>query len=784
MPLFFFILNFTGLTLSISPMGSSTGSNNTMDHFVNPSTEYRRQYDLTETYLRDAARYISTMRDISFEEALAVVKEITSEPDYALKDPEVLALYRGENGDRTQTVTTFNGFISDVFGGSEMLAPNLTAFVPPEKEVSLLALYIDGNLTLRKKAKHQMFTFKMAGDDAMANIYNSMQTTYKIKNNALSGAHSSPYTPLWNKSSHSTLTSTCRVATSYGNANNEKFLYGNRHYYSPDIARQNIISIISHSDLETMSKVMLKYGIVPPNNGHLRQLLVRCTENYWVDKPALEKLYELTDRLSDMEKAAFAYTSDLYHLSVVNDKFVREFLGRLSKHVTDPLPLEEADVWIKKMDSNMEAFIFMLCSKELAGGTMSDALGDKSNKKLRDVRPDDYGRIAATAKNAIETLDYYADFIRAFWVTDNLPSSVFALPSIVRKSAVTSDTDSTIFTVQHWTTWYRGQLDFTKESEDIASTMFYLAGQLIRHILATTSGTMGVSPRHVNRLSMKNEYYFPVFSLTSRAKHYYAFRAAQEGNVLKELELEVKGVALRSSKVPPAITARAHELIKYIMREVMAGRMLKLRELLAFVGETEEMIINGVFAGKSELLSRVQVKEAAAYKVPESSPLVHYDMWETVFAPNYGNAPAPPYGAVKVPVSLGNKSSVRKWLDTMDSPAISDRMEKWLTEKGKDGFSMMILPDEVMSVHGIPREIQKVVNIRPHVAEMMESFYLILESLGYFLRNANNTRLVSDEKDAYEGWSVPAALRKAVSGNNLSLEDLELEDEEDEEMSL
>src|SRR5690606_6403502 len=119
---------------------------------------------------------------------------------------------------------------------------------------------------------------KMAGDKVAEKIGNSKQTTFKIKNNSLSGAHSSPYTILWNKSSHSTLTSTCRVATSYGNTNNEKFLYGNRHYWCPDIARNNIISIINNSDLEKMGQVMQKFNLRAPTVDELQALLIRCCD--------------------------------------------------------------------------------------------------------------------------------------------------------------------------------------------------------------------------------------------------------------------------------------------------------------------------------------------------------------------------------------------------------------------------------------------------------------------------------------------------------------------------
>lgn len=728
-----------------------------MHHFVNPPDTYKRSVDLRATYLAEAALFISKMRNISREQAFDfVLRQVGPGGKYQFKDPDTMVLVRQPNGDRKQVTMKFSEFLSSVKQKNQMLSPSMTSYIHPDEKKSLLAVYIDKNLERRKKAKAEMFAAKMAGDTALENIGNSKQTTFKIKNNSLSGAHSSPHTILWNKSSHSTLTSTCRVATSYGNTNNEKFLYGNRHYWCPDIARNNIISIINHTDLKKMSEVMEEFGIEPPTIGEVEDLLHRCCKNYWRDAKEMASLKELVSKLTNVERAAFAFTSDMYHLSITNPKFVREFLRRLSHHPSEPLPVAEAKEWIKRMDGNLEAFVFMLCSNELAGGTLKDAYGDKTNVALEVARPEDYGRIGHAVKNAIETLDHYESFIKCFWVSDNLPASVFHAPAIVRHSAVTSDTDSTIFTVQHWTTWYRGKLDFTKASTDIASTVVYLAGQLIRHILATTSGAMGVSRQYVNKLSMKNEYYFPVFGLTPRAKHYYGYRAAQEGNVLKELELEIKGVALRNSNVPPEIISKAHGLIRYIMDSVMLEKQLNAVQILRFIAKVEDGIRKGVLGGSYDLLSKMQIKGASAYKKPESSNYLHYDLWESVFAETYGHAPPPPYVAIKVPVELQRRASLEKWLREMENRAIADRLKDWLEKHGKDKMAVMMLPEQVLALTGIPKEIVSAVDIRPLIVQTVEAFYLILESIGLFLKNKDQTRLVSDEDWLLaDDWPLP-----------------------------
>lgn len=716
-----------------------------MKHFVNPLESYRRDFDLLPTYVADSATYLQKQTGKPLEECRAFVeRQISPTGAFPLNNPEALVLVRNKVGDREIVNQPINDFFNDVRLNQEILSPTMASYVHPDKKLSVLAQYISGNLTRRKVAKKEMFVAGMRGDENMRAIKNSEQNSLKLKNNALSGAHSSPHTILWNKSSHSTLTSTCRTATSYGNANNEKFLYGNRHYWAPDVVKANIISIINHTDMVNLEAVLRRFKIVMPSVDETMACIRRSTDPYWRSNNNTTIIQALVEKLKPIERAAFVYTGDFYHLALLNPDFVRDLLTRMSGKVTEPLPFQEAEGWIKRVDDNLLAYVSLLCADELAGGTLNDA--DGKNNPLKVVRPDDFGRIAATVKNIIETLDHFEDFIRAMWVTNNLPTSIFLLPNIVRRGAITSDTDSTIFTVQYWTTWYRGQLDFTDESRAIAATMVYLTSQLIRHILATISGNMGVAQKDITRLSMKNEYYFPVFVLTSRAKHYFAIIAAQEGNIFKEPEMEIKGVALRSSNVPPEITKKAHLLIREIVDTVIAGKKISLTKVKRKVARIEKDIRDGLLSGSYALMNMTSIKSPASYKEPNSSNYMHYGLWEEVFADKYGHAPAPPYRAIKVSLDADNPTKLRTWLAEMEDRAVADKMQLWLQRNNRKAITMLLLPEPVLAMKGVPPEIVKGIAIRDLIFQTMESFYLILESLGVYMRNNNVTRLVSDNE--------------------------------------
>lgn len=707
------------------------------DIFTRATEEYVRDFDLVESYVSDMSRYlqIQTGQELSVCETY-VREQIGPNGQFALKDPDTMYLERNRLGDRQKSQTTFLGYLDKVKSNREILAPTMTSYIPPEKKHSLLAQYIDGNLAKRKKAKKEMFVAEMKGDKTLAAIKDGEQSSVKIKNNSLSGAHCSPYTILYNKSSHSTLTSICRCASSYGNANNERFLYGNRHYWAPDVAKANIVSIVNHTDLSKVAQLLEKYKLRAPTIEETFEAVKKSTDPYWRVPDQLTIIHSLIKSLTPVERAAYLYTGDFHHLAHCNPNFVRSFLKSMSTKANYSLPFEEAKQINENMSSNLVAHVSIVCTVELDG----EMIGDVA------ARPHEYGIIAATAKQIEETLAMYADFISLFWVSDNIPSSIFMLPSIVRRGVITSDTDSTIFTVAPWTIWYRGQLDFEEESINVASTMVYLAAELIRHILSRISGNMGVSQKDIRRLSMKNEYYFPIFTLTSRGKHYFARIAAREGNVYKHLETEIKGVALRNSNVPPEIMKEAETLMKEITDIVMAGKKVSIVDILRKIAKREKEIRDNVESGGYTHMTKGQIKSPDSYKKNEAqSPYAQYLLWQEIFAPKYGNANPPPYRAIKVSVDLDSPTKVKDWLANIEDRVLADRIQEWMTRNKKTAISSFLLPEPILATKGVPKEIVAAINVRKLISQIMEAFYLILESLCIFMKNDENTRLVSDD---------------------------------------
>lgn len=702
--------------------------------------EYTRDLNIVNAAERDIATYISKMTGKPISEVRAWVKDkMAGDDKFGLKNPRFRYVGKDQNGDRELRVTGLLEYIDDVVAKKSILAPTLTVYVSTKIKKSLLGSYIRHNMHLRKVDKKDMFDAEMTGDALRAAFKKIMQNTRKIKNNALSGAHGSPGTILYLKSGHPTLTSACRCATGYGNANNEKFLMGNRHYWHPTITMSNIVSIINNVDMGVLKQAMTKYNIHYPTAQDAMDCVLRSSKLYWGNKNDEARIFQLFERMLPIERAAFVYAGDMWHLAKHNEKLVRYFMSKMSTPVLDVgdtvVITDEEKAMVKKNPEALRVLACMLLEEKTRGYLF---------EKLHEENPIVYRMVAHTINHLVNSLGEFALMIKALWVTKVMPASIFSLPSIIRRCALVSDTDSTIFTNQWWTIWYKGKLDFTPESLRVAYTTTYLSSQTVIHQLAMMSGHYGVAEDQIHQLSMKNEYFFPVFVTTAMSKHYFALKTIQEGNVFKKAKDEIKGKNLRDSTLPPYIREGVKNFMLEIMNDYQANQKLDLDKVMMTVVNLERQIHENVLAAKFSDMSTTMIKEQASYSDPDSNPTIHYDMWMNVFAPKYGEIEQPPYRAVKFTTEMNSLNKIKKWLNSLSDKEFAARMLDWVTKNERTNLSTFYLPEMALQGRGVPEEVGCIVNVRKLIYGTLFPYYLVLESLGLYVVDPKYVKLAGD----------------------------------------
>lgn len=691
--------------------------------FLKPLDYYQRKINPLGQYVEQMGFYLHRSSGKPLEQCREyVVKGIREKKFQDIKDPIVSYFERGDNLDRHSYEMPLSKYISTSVQDRQIMAPTFTTYVPPDQSRSLLVKFTDNNTKRRSTAKKEAAVAKAEKDMNLYVTKHNEQDNMKRYNNSLSGAFNAGGSVLRNPTAHSTLTSVTRTLSSLSNASNEKIIAGNRHYHDPKVTLSNIISITSSLNHAAFEAMMHKYGFHWPTAKDCMDVITYSTDLYWKDIKQMAPIEAFVAKLLPVERAAFVYIGDMYHLRKYNNDFIRGFLTELSRKVTDIAVPDPIKV-LHSTDEQIINYVHQACMEHVRG------IGkDYSKISLRDQEI-----LAATAINITSTIEKYRDIIDAIFLSENLPASTAYIRNMIRRTVVLSDTDSTMFSVDEWVIWYYGQLTFKEEAFALSGSVMFIATQCIAHILAIFSANMGVERERIFQAAMKPEFCFPVFASTSVAKHYYTVQLVKEGNVHEHAEDEIKGVHLKNSAAPQELIKASHKRMRELIDAVMRGEKISILDELKRVASIETTIKTSLLSGKIEYYKSSKIKNPEAYaKGPDESPYLHHTLWMEVFEPKYGAVEAPPYSVVKIPTTLNNKSSLKGWIDTMADQGMAKRMSEWLTRKKKTSMNTFYVSKQYLRSYGMPAELVPIIDVKKIALDLTRTDRMILESLGYF----------------------------------------------------
>lgn len=695
----------------------------TENHFI--LKKYERHIDPKKDYIDQAGHYLHIVKKIPLSKAKQYLEKLEGKHPNQI-DPKVSFNYRNEVGDRELRKLPLSNYVKLITNPKLIIAPSFTTYVHPSVERSITSKFTFKNITERSKFKKKAFQEKAKGNMEAFQFNNNFQQNKKIQNNSLSGVYGSLVSVLSNPTGHSSLTSTTRTVTSYGNASNEKLIAGNRHYFNQEIVINNILSIVSTLDdnidgiksYDRIKMVIEKYNIHLPTPDDVINVIMHSTVNYWIDGVLDKTTIELIYQLDPIQRAAVVYIGDFYHLRKFNDQWIRTFITDLIRKEVNV----ESKKTIHDYDEGIVNHVHMLFFNEIKG------LG-KDYKKMDQIGL--LTKLVRTAQAVEDTINRYSDFIKAFFTTRNVPASIAHIESLIRDVVVLSDTDSTGVSTDEWITWYRGKLIVDELSFSVASSIIYLASQTLVHNLALLSANFGVEEKELHRLAMKNEYFWSSF-VVALAKHYYARTVFQEGNVFAEAELEKKGVHLKNSNTPIKVMKQAENMMVDISNRRANNEKLYLNYYLQEVLTLEREIYQSLLKGETTYYRSIKIKEESAYSQPgHLSNYRHHLFWNEVMANKYGGISEPPYFVIRVPVDLDNPTKLNEWVTNLEDNQLKERWQNYLSKTKRKNIATLYLPVEFLEHSGMPEEIQPIINAKHIVMDILNVFYIILNTLGY-----------------------------------------------------
>lgn len=706
----------------------------TLNPFINEDI-YKRDLNILDPALDDLAHVLSRSRNISIEEALAFVKKtISKEGKHPIKERNLNCLVRGSNGDRSKKSIPAGKFLKLVNDRNMPMAPSMVVYDNEKDNKSILSIATEKHVDIRAVAKSEMKLAKIRGDKLTASNKNDEQQNAKIFNNSLSGAQVSVSTSLNSPNAHSALTGFCRLESGIGNANNEKYIGGSRHYWSESIVLANFASICNATNRTKFGMVMAKYNLTYPTVENVMDMVVLNARYYWPAQDFQKVVRDYVEGMEPMERAMVMYVGDMYHLRLLNPDTLRNFIDRLSEPTDGTI--DNPDEVFKGLSEGM---------RYLTNYVASDYVKGRDVFSLKEVAYDDYVKYCATADALTKTIIDYSDLIDGLWTTVNMPASVAEIPTMVRRVVPASDTDSTIFTVNGWVKWFCGEGPRTPKHDRVRDAVVYLASQSIVHYLAMACTNIGVPKDKIYMATMKNEFTFPAFMPTNATKHYTAWQAAQEGNLFKEWELELKGVGLKASTSPTHIVNKCHDLIKQCMTAATEGKALSFHDFMTTIADTEREVKEGVLRGDGGYLKRIEIKAPESYTLKEKAPAIKsHEIWNEAFGPKHGKMHTFPYPALRFNLDVANNTGMKRWLDSFEDTFARDKLIEILHRRDAKQIQTISVPLHIANEKGIPNDIKNCANVRRSIANIMNCYYIMLTGLRLYFLDAHNTNLVSD----------------------------------------
>lgn len=679
-------------------------------------------YESDRNILKHAINQFSVMvantRKENVDEVRANLIEYFKLNKERFKSRRAKVLIKNKKEDREMKVLPFSSILKYVQQNNYHFSPSMVAYTNSDEEECINSigtrLFIDNRAHykgLRKKADK-------AGDHDLYGKFDELQNAFKIFNNAQSGAMSSEGTPINNKTGHTSLTSTTRCLTSTANLINEQFIAGNRFYNTPENTLQSILARIQVTDLKQLEIIMEKYKLHYPTIKDVMDRVIYCSSRYWLSAASMKIIEDFLTSLSPLMLASILYTLDLVSLFKHNKEMI---IGFFDEYVDVPEAKEELKDQYLSPDNGDK---YVLAASKLPRNS-SELLINSLN----------------THHDKVEKK--YADFMRMFFKSPIPPSGLFDVTSSIRDCVLTSDTDSSIYTVDEMVDSYT---DDKNKGVRLNAVLTYFIRMISVDQHQQLSSNMNVSKRNLSLLGMKNEFYFGAYVTTLMSKHYYANKLMCEGVVYDEPEMEIKGVHLKSSKIALSIKAFAQKLMSDTLSCIENKEKLSAPEVLKEIGDLERMIIDDINTGDWKWLSRQSIKTRAAYSKPEASVYFYHEMWEDVFASKYGPAPELPYVGVKMSVDLGSKGKLKSWIDSIQDSDIKSKMEMFFERTGRSDLGNIIVPMERLQyITDIPNEIKQAIDYRTVIKQNLKCVYEVLNSTGLYFMNDSITRLVSDE---------------------------------------
>jgi hypothetical protein len=705
------------------------------------STERVRPRLLTN-YLEQMVKFLKLQYPRHTEEQISeFVKGVIKQ---RAKAPEVEAIVHKGEGHSEVKVMRLDHYIRDVIKDNN-LAPAGTSYLPVSKKESFLRLSIDGKIKERSAFKKLYLDFESQGMTRESQYYNQNQANAKIFNNAIAGGMKITQFILGCKAGFNAITSSGRMSVKQGYSFIERAVNGNIYLPTVDDAISYALNYSRHIQKDFPALIENNVLYIPTHEDVMRYLLSNV-ENYTARiDPAI--LGTIIAAMTDVERSYVFYAGCINNLCRFNETIVRSWIN--SCFLPENLdPALYADIDIKEIKSFKDDVIACVLSTNYRRlGKKPDSDGKWNSPRDAAVNnPEGLKEFIYVCRHFVTQFETFLHILKPILQIQTTFSRLTQQHRMARYTVPLSDTDSNIFSTQELIRWKRGRIDFSQEAYEMNAIVTFMLSQSLEHVFARLSAGFGAEGKDVFRISMKNEFLYPILIVTSLAKHYLAIATMQEGSLLPNPRKDIKGVGFRSSAYPKLVTKGFETFVVDLFATIEKGEPIRAASILKPISDVEQTIYNSVASRDSDYLQTVSIKLREDYADADASPYFYYELWKAVFAPSYGEMVVP-NKCYKIPLKGGKK--LQKNTELLESieknhPEIYTRLVAFMENAGSRDISYLLIPPFKGKIHPLFLEMM---DIRAHISSVMAGYYHFLAALGIGTPDIRVNGLVSDFYD-------------------------------------
>ena len=691
---------------------------------------------LMESYVNSVTLYLAKLwPDIPIEKIKEIVKTQVAS---SIKRPYAEVVTYPEYGNQELKKVDLLNMIRKT--KNKTIAPGGTIFQTTDVHVPLVKQFLDALVERRDNAKKAMFEYIKQNRKLEADNKNSEQALNKIAANSVSGGCGTDVNALYDKESYCSITSMCRHGTMMAYTFAERFLSSN--YYFPtyeDAINFLITTLEKCPPKEEIRDVLNRYHLTEVFFDHLYDLVHSGLDRYAAKDTHKDFILErLIKNMSPEERSFIYYSRSLYNIMYLNPDVTHEFFTELFTLDTNEKCLKREDVDIsilKKLDGDLEQALQTSYAK---------ILGEEVIKKLPDTNKELALKMAKIAYTAQEKINYIQPLIDMFLHSKVMIPKAHINKDMIRKAIIVSDTDSIIYTSKDIVTLYlKGTFTYSNPyvySMHAFATYFLCksVSSLLR-MIAIQRGAIG--EKNIKMLKMKNEFLYPVFIRTNQSKHYIGYLTVQEGIVLKDPKMDVKGVQYKSSNLPKVTHKFTSKVIDTLVEDINTHTNIYAGDYISMVLNYEQQIFKSLREGQLTYYTNAPVKMKEEYKTPDSSLYSNYLIWQEVFSKKYGDIFVPSK-CYLIPFTK-NKYKSPEYLNWLMEkyPDIYKKWDIYIKKNPTKKINRLPIP---IACQQIPEELIPLVDMRSIVFKNVQPAMLLLKTAGIDLGNPKKLMLLSD----------------------------------------